>query len=85
MNKYHVRMEKNTAFLCCGKAGCPSVSKDSEGLVVITDDHGSSVKMSEDEALLIHLAVCAVNDPDHDQTPVETKRENFGIEPKKAE
>ena len=85
MNKYYVRMEKNAAFLCCGKAGCPSVSKDSEGLIVITDDHGGSVKMSEDEASLIHLAVCEVNDPDFNQDSVETKRENFGINPKSSE
>lgn len=78
MNKHYVRMDNGTAFLCCGKAGCPSVAKTAEGLIKITDDDGNSVQMKQEEAELIHLAVCHVNDEGTDS--VETKPENFGIE-----
>ena len=78
MNNYHKRMEEGKAFLCCGKAGCPSVSKDSEGLVVITDDYGNSVKMKDEEAEMIHMALAHVACDLNDDTSCEPKPENFG-------
>ncbi len=78
MNKYYVRTEAGKAFLCCGKAGCPSVSTDTNGDVVITDDYGSSVKMKQEEAELIHVALAHVTDDMNNDTSCEPKPENFG-------
>ncbi len=78
-------MEGEKAFLCCGKSGCPSVEADGEGIIVIKDDYGNSVKMKKDEADLLHLAVGCVLQSDGTPTTVEsveTKPENFGILPK---
>ena len=80
MNNYYVRMEAGKAFLCCGKAGCPSVSTDSNGDVVITDDHGGSVKMKQEEAELIHLALSHVNDNLEGDTSCETTYTALGID-----
>jgi len=56
-NNYSLRMEGGKVFMCCGKAGCPSVEIDQDGLVNIADDFGSSVKMKIEEAELIKSAV----------------------------
>ena len=55
--KYYLRHENNKIFMCCGKAGCPSVSVNEEGLVEISDDHGNTVKMKKEEASMIKEAV----------------------------
>ena len=55
--KYYLRNENNKIFMCCGKAGCPSVSVNEEGLVEISDDHGNTVKMKKEEATMIKEAV----------------------------
>jgi len=60
-NNYYLRPEGNKIFMCCGKANCPSVSINKEGLVEITDDYGNSVKMNKDEASLIHDAISKLN------------------------
>jgi len=56
-NNYFLREEGNKIFMCCGKAGCPSVSINDEGLVEISDDYGNSVKMKKEEANLMGQAV----------------------------
>lgn len=56
-NDYYLRPEGNKIFMCCGKANCPSVQKNDEGLIVISDDYGNSVKMNTNEASLISKAV----------------------------
>jgi hypothetical protein len=56
-NQYYLRPEGNKVFMCCGKAGCPSVEFNEEGLVQISDDFGNTVKMNKDEAKLIAGAV----------------------------
>jgi len=56
MNK-NLRIEGTKVFMCCGKAGCPSVEYNDEGLVEISDDHGNKVKMEESQARLIAQAV----------------------------
>lgn len=56
-NEYYLRHDNNKIFMCCGKAGCPSVSVNDEGLVEISDDHGNTVKMKKEEASLIKEAV----------------------------
>jgi hypothetical protein len=56
MNK-NLRIEGNRVFMCCGKAGCPSVGFSPEGLIEIIDDHGNKVKMEESQAKLIAQAV----------------------------
>ena len=56
-NKYSLREEGNKIFMCCGKAGCPSVESIPDGLIKISDDYGNSVKMKAEEAELIKAAV----------------------------
>lgn len=56
-NNYSLRQEGSKVFMCCGKAGCPSVEFDSEGMVEIKDDFGNAVKMNKGEAALIAGAV----------------------------
>ena len=51
MNKYFLRKESGSIFLCCGKAGCPSVTQSDDGsMVIIKDDDGNQVKMKIEEA-----------------------------------
>lgn len=54
---YYLRPEGNKVFMCCGKANCPSVEINDEGLVEIKDDYGNSVKMKKEEAALLKDAV----------------------------
>jgi hypothetical protein len=56
-DKYYLRQEGEKFFMCCGKAGCPSVEMNEEGLVEIADDYGNKVKMNKSEANLIAGAV----------------------------
>jgi len=58
---YYLRPEGNKIFMCCGKANCPSVEINSEGLIEIKDDYGNSVKMKKEEASLIHDAIFKLN------------------------
>ena len=64
MNKdsYYIREEGRNLFLCCGKAGCPSVSVNEEGKVEIKDDHGNTVIMEKAEANLLPDAVKRLNE-----------------------
>ena len=63
MNKeYYLRPEGNKVFMCCGKANCPSVEINEEGLIEIKDDYGNSVKMQQEEASLISNAVDKINE-----------------------
>lgn len=62
MNKHFLREEGNRIFLCCGKAGCPSAEVDSEGMIVIKDDYGNSVKMKKAEAELLPKAIKKLNE-----------------------
>ena len=63
MNKeYYLRPEGNKVFMCCGKANCPSVEINEEGLIEIKDDYGHSVKMKQEEASLISDAVDKINE-----------------------
>jgi len=62
MNKYFLREEKNKIFLCCGKSGCPSAEVDSDGMVVIKDDYGNSIKMKKGEAELLPKAIKKLNE-----------------------
>ena len=56
-NEFYLREEGNRIFMCCGKANCPSVEINEEGLVEIKDDYGNSVKMKKEEASLLKDAV----------------------------
>lgn len=56
-NEYYLRPEGQKIFMCCGKARCPSVQVNEEGLIEIEDDYGNSVKMKKEEADLIKGAV----------------------------
>ena len=66
-NSYSIRLEGNKVFMCCGKAGCPSVEIDQEGLVNISDDFGGCVKMKPEEAELIKGAIEKLAYPDEEQ------------------
>lgn len=57
MSNYFLRQDGPKIFMCCGKAGCPSVEFNSEGMVEINDDYGNKVKMNKEEAALIAGAV----------------------------
>tara|TARA_R100000008_G_C3570031_1_gene161495 strand:- start:486 stop:662 length:177 start_codon:yes stop_codon:yes gene_type:complete len=52
-----MKVTNNQVILCCGKGGCPTLSKTKEGLIQIKDDFGSSVLLKEEEANLIHKAL----------------------------
>ena len=56
-NNYYLRPEGNKIFMCCGKANCPNVQFDEDGLIEISDDYGNKVKMEVEEASLISNAV----------------------------
>lgn len=56
-NNYFLREEGNKIFMCCGKAGCPSVEVTDDQLIQISDDFGNSVQMKPEEAELIKAAV----------------------------
>lgn len=56
-DKFYLREDGNRIFMCCGKANCPSVEIDEEGLIKIKDDYGNSVKMKKEEAALLKDAV----------------------------
>lgn len=62
MNKYFLRKDSGSIFLCCGKAGCPSVSQSDDGMVIIKDDDGNQVKMKIEEAKLLGPAVQSIED-----------------------
>ncbi len=49
--------QPNQVILCCGRKGCPVISKEKKGMIKITDDFGSSVLLKEDEARLIDRAL----------------------------
>ena len=57
MSNYFLRKESGAVFLCCGKAGCPKIAEDDEGMITIEDDHGNKVKMKLDEAKLLGSAI----------------------------
>lgn len=61
-NEFYLREEGNRIFMCCGKAKCPSVEVNEEGLIEIKDDYGNSVKMKKEEATLIKAAVSQLNE-----------------------
>jgi hypothetical protein len=56
-NNYYLREDNGKIFMCCGKAGCPSVESIDNDSVRISDDFGNSVKMKVEEAELIKAAV----------------------------
>jgi len=56
-DKFYLREEGNRIFMCCGKANCPSVEVDKDGLIKIKDDYGNSVKIKKEEAALLKDAV----------------------------
>jgi|TARA_R110000824_G_scaffold107612_1_gene253971 hypothetical protein len=57
-----MKLQPNQILLCCGKAGCPVVSKEKDGSIKITDDDGNEVRMKEAEARLIHNALKKLED-----------------------
>ncbi len=57
-----MKLKPNQVLLCCGKAGCPVVSKEKDGFITIKDDYGNKVKMKEGEAQLIEGALKQLKD-----------------------
>ena len=57
----------NSILLCCGKANCPVIKRDGEN-ITITDDYGSSVKMSLDQAGELIPAVRLLNNEREQET-----------------
>jgi hypothetical protein len=56
MSNPDIRIESNTATLCCGKKNCPQLHLEGDE-VVLLDDHGGHVRIKESEARLIALAI----------------------------
>ena len=58
----NLRIEKESVFMCCGKAKCPAIKKTNETtesgepLYSITDDFGGSIKVTESQALIVSEA-----------------------------
>ena len=63
---YFLREEGSRILMCCGKAGCPSVSIDEDGLINISDDFGNTVKIKKEEAALLESAVSKLNEKKSD-------------------
>ncbi len=61
-DKYYLRSEGSAIFLCCGKAGCPSLSPTKDGMVSIKDDNGNEVKLKVEEAEMLGKAVEALTE-----------------------
>ena len=57
-----MKLQPNQVLLCCGKGGCPVVSKEKDGSITIKDDYGNKVKMQEAEAKLINGALKQLKD-----------------------
>ena len=55
-------LQANQIALCCGKGGCPILSKEKDGMIKITDDFGNSVRIQEAEAKLINDALKQLED-----------------------
>ena len=58
----------NRIILCCGKKGCPVITKEPDEMVKITDDFGNHVKMSLGEARLIDNALTKMHGPAEEPT-----------------
>jgi hypothetical protein len=50
------RLANGAIVMCCGGKGCPTLRLNEE-TVEITDDHGSMISISKDEAELIKVAL----------------------------
>ena len=50
-------LKNNAILLCRGKGCCPKVTKSKEGKVLITDDDGNKVVLTEEQALMLPEAV----------------------------
>jgi len=61
MNNKYLRQEGSVVFMCCGKAGCPSVEINNDGMVEITDEDGNKVIIQKEEAALLPQAVEKLN------------------------
>jgi len=57
-----MKLQPNQVLLCCGKGGCPVVSKEKDGSIKIKDDYGNEVHMKEAEAQLIKDALKTLED-----------------------
>ena len=44
-------------LLCCGRKGCPRLSKEKDQMIKIQDDFGGSILIKEEEARLIEKAL----------------------------
>jgi|TARA_Y100001938_G_C7912682_1_gene340422 hypothetical protein len=57
-----MKLQPNQILLCCGKGGCPVVTKEKDGSIKIADDYGNEVQMKEAEARLIEGALKQLKD-----------------------
>ena len=51
-----MKIQNNTAILCCGAKGCPELKVDNDR-VIIKDDDGKVINISKKEADLIPEAI----------------------------
>ena len=60
MNRLILKNEQ--VMLCRGKACCPKVKKISEGKVLITDDEGNKIVLTNEQALMLPEALEVLED-----------------------
>ena len=57
-------LKDQQVMLCRGKACCPKIKKVNEGKVLITDDDGNKVVLTNEQALMIPEALEVLNKND---------------------
>lgn len=56
------RLNDNQVKVCCGKKGCPIVTKISEDVYEVTDDDGNKILIKKEELKLMADAVTTLNE-----------------------
>jgi hypothetical protein len=57
-----VLVDIDVVRLCCGKANCPTIKKVEGGGIEVTDDDGNTIKITQEQALLIPEAIEAMSE-----------------------
>ena len=64
-------MKSRTVILCCGKKGCPTLTRaPGTDLLTLRDDFGGVVKLKEEELQKISEALIELRDKDGSSGPV---------------
>ena len=55
----NIRIQSQTATLCCGKKNCPTLRLEDDEIILI-DDYGGHVRIKQEQAFLIGDAIEAL-------------------------